>query len=80
MAVLITPASVVAFWKDAGPEKWFAKDAAFEALSQLDTVVVITEHIPVHDTMDIVAYARKHDKIFLNKYFIYYPILFTASP
>lgn len=37
----------------------FAKDAAFEAISQLDTVVVITEHIPVHDTMDIVEYAKR---------------------
>lgn len=31
MAVLITPSAVVAFWKDAGPAKWFAKDAAFDA-------------------------------------------------
>lgn len=27
----ITPSAVVAFWKDAGPEKWFAKDDAFDA-------------------------------------------------
>ena len=32
MAVFITPSSVLAFWKDAGPEKWFAKDAAFDTL------------------------------------------------
>lgn len=44
----------------------FAKDAAFEALTQLDTVVVITEHIPVHDTVQIVAYARKHDKVLIG--------------
>ncbi|MEN6328895.1 MAG: succinate--CoA ligase subunit alpha [Methanobacteriaceae archaeon] len=44
----------------------FAKDAAFEALSQLDTVVVITEHIPVHDTLEIVAYARKNNKILIG--------------
>ena len=37
----------------------FAKDAAFEAISQLDTVIVITEHIPVHDTMEIVEYAKR---------------------
>lgn len=37
----------------------FAKDAAFEAISQLDTVIIITEHIPVHDTMEIVEYARR---------------------
>ena len=38
----------------------FAKDAAFEAISQLDVVVVITEHIPVHDTMEIVEYAKRN--------------------
>jgi uncharacterized protein (DUF924 family) len=27
----ITPSTVVAFWKDAGPAKWFAKDEAFDA-------------------------------------------------
>lgn len=44
----------------------FAKDAAFEALSQLDTVVVITEHIPIHDTLEIVAYARENNKILIG--------------
>lgn len=39
----------------------FAKDAAFEAISQLDLAVIITEHIPVHDAMEIVAYAEKND-------------------
>ena len=24
-------AQVVAFWRDAGPERWFKKDAAFDA-------------------------------------------------
>lgn len=38
----------------------FAKDAAYEAISQLDTVVIITEHIPVHDTMEIVEYAKRN--------------------
>nr|WP_316628375.1 DUF924 family protein [uncultured Brevundimonas sp.] len=32
MAVFITPSSVVAFWKEVGPEKWFAKDEAFDTL------------------------------------------------
>jgi uncharacterized protein (DUF924 family) len=27
---LPTPADVVAFWRDAGPDKWFEKDAAFD--------------------------------------------------
>jgi len=26
----ITPSDVIAFWKAAGPEKWFAKDEAFD--------------------------------------------------
>jgi uncharacterized protein (DUF924 family) len=26
-----TPAAVLAFWRAAGPDKWFAKDAAFDA-------------------------------------------------
>ena len=30
MPVLITPSSVVAFWKEAGPAKWYAKDEAFD--------------------------------------------------
>jgi succinyl-CoA synthetase alpha subunit len=37
----------------------FAKDAAFEAIYQLDLAVIITEHIPVHDTMEIVEYAKR---------------------
>lgn len=32
MTVLITSSAVVAFWKEAGPDKWFAKDAAFDTL------------------------------------------------
>lgn len=28
----ITPSAVVAFWKEAGPSKWFAKDDDFDAL------------------------------------------------
>ena len=31
MTAFITPSDVVAFWKEAGPEKWFAKDEAFDA-------------------------------------------------
>lgn len=27
----ISPSAVVAFWKEAGPSKWFAKDEAFDA-------------------------------------------------
>lgn len=41
----------------------FAKDAAFEAISQLDLVVIITEHIPVHDSMEIVEYAKQNKTI-----------------
>ncbi|MGH2405481.1 MAG: succinate--CoA ligase subunit alpha [bacterium] len=36
-----------------------AKDAALEAItSRLDPVVIITEHIPVHDAIELVAAAR----------------------
>ena len=31
MSTDITPSEVVAFWKEAGPKKWFAKDDAFDA-------------------------------------------------
>jgi succinyl-CoA synthetase alpha subunit len=39
----------------------FAKDAAFEAISHLELAVIITEHIPVHDSMEIINYALKND-------------------
>ena len=39
----------------------FAKDAAFEAIKHLDLVVIISEHIPVHDSMKIMAYAKQMD-------------------
>ena len=28
----IAPSDVIAFWKEAGPSKWFARDEAFDAL------------------------------------------------
>jgi len=31
MTTDISPAEIVAFWRDAGPKKWFKKDAAFDA-------------------------------------------------
>ncbi|KZX14109.1 succinate--CoA ligase subunit alpha [Methanobrevibacter filiformis] len=37
----------------------FAKDAAFESIKHLDLVVIITEHIPVHDSMEIMEYAKR---------------------
>ena len=39
----------------------FAKDAAFESIKHLDLVVIITEHIPVHDSMEIMAYGKNKD-------------------
>ena len=40
----------------------FAKDAALEAIEfGLNPVVVITEHIPVHDSMEMVHQANKKD-------------------
>lgn len=36
------------------------KDAALEAMSAgIKTVVIITEHVPLHDALDIMAYAEK---------------------
>jgi succinyl-CoA synthetase alpha subunit len=37
------------------------KDATFEAISQLDLVIIITEHVPVQDTMEIVQYAKDNN-------------------
>lgn len=31
MTPLATAAEIVRFWRDAGPDRWFAKDAAFDA-------------------------------------------------
>ena len=39
----------------------FAKDAAFEAIRHVDLVVIISEHIPVHDSMKIMEYAKEMD-------------------
>lgn len=39
----------------------FAKDAAFESIEHLDLVIIITEHIPVHDAMQIMAYAKEKE-------------------
>ncbi len=44
----------------------FAMDAAFEAISQLQLVVIITEHIPVHDSMQIIEYARQNETIIIG--------------
>ena len=37
----------------------FAKDAAFESIKHLDLVIIISEHIPVHDSLEIMAYAKQ---------------------
>ena len=39
----------------------FVKDAAFEAITEVDLVIIITEHIPIHDTMEIVRYAAENN-------------------
>jgi len=44
----------------------FAKDAAFEALENDLTIVLITEHIPVHDAMEIMNMAKKKNKIVIG--------------
>ncbi|MFZ5644207.1 MAG: succinate--CoA ligase subunit alpha [Bacillota bacterium] len=45
----------------------FAKDAAFEAIEAgVKVIVVITEHIPVHDEMEIISFARKKGAIVIG--------------
>lgn len=45
----------------------FAKDAAFEAIAAgIRVVVIITEHIPVHDEMEIIAFARRRGTIIIG--------------
>ncbi|MGC9516892.1 MAG: succinate--CoA ligase subunit alpha [Methanomicrobiales archaeon] len=44
----------------------FAKDAAYEAITKLDLVVIITEHIPVQDSMDIVEFARRNNSVVIG--------------
>lgn len=44
----------------------FAKDAAFESIKYLDMVIIISEHIPVHDSMDIMAYAKQMDTVVIG--------------
>lgn len=44
----------------------FAKNAALEALeNNLDTII-ITEHLPVHDTLEIMALAEKRNRIVIG--------------
>ena len=31
MSAATTPGDVVAFWREAGPKRWFAKDEAYDA-------------------------------------------------
>jgi len=43
------------------------KDAAFEAIDAgIKTVVIITEHVPVHDEMAIMAFARERGTVILG--------------
>lgn len=45
----------------------FAADAAFEALEAgLKTLVIITEHLPVKDTLQVMAYARQRGAVVIG--------------
>lgn len=45
----------------------FAKDAVFEALeNEIKLIVVITEHIPFHDSMKFIHYAKYKDAIIIG--------------
>lgn len=38
----------------------FAKDASYEAIDAgIELIVIITEHIPIHDSIDIISYAKE---------------------
>ena len=39
---LASAAEIVAFWADAGPARWFAKDAAFDA-------AIVERFLPTHE-------------------------------
>ena len=39
----------------------FVKDAAFEAISELELVIIITEHVPIQDSMEIIKYAQENN-------------------
>lgn len=40
----------------------FVKDAAFEAVAAgVEVVVIISEHVPVHDAMDVMTFARSRE-------------------
>lgn len=45
----------------------FAADAAFEAMEGgLETVVIITEHIPVKDAIQVMAYAKQNEMVVIG--------------
>ncbi|MBX5475546.1 MAG: succinate--CoA ligase subunit alpha [Clostridia bacterium] len=45
----------------------FAKDAAFEAIAAgLSPVVIIAEHVPLHDAMEIMAFAREKNAVVIG--------------
>ncbi len=44
----------------------FAKDAAFESIRYMDVVIIITEHIPVHDSIQIMEYANRKGKVVIG--------------
>ena len=52
----ITPSDVIAFWKEAGPGKWFAKDEAFDAVDEINEA----ENLRVSgDLQGAVAYIQR---------------------
>lgn len=45
----------------------FVKDAAFEAIDAgLGVIVILAEHVPVHDAMDILAFARQRNAVVIG--------------
>ncbi len=45
----------------------FARDAAFEAIDAgISLLVMITEHVPLHDTLDILAFAEERETVVIG--------------
>jgi len=53
--MVVSAAEVVSFWREAGPDRWFNKDAAFDKVIhttiEADGRYVTTEPLPAMDRM-----------------------------
>ena len=56
--MIASPASVLAFWRAAGPEKWFKKDTAFERVRYTGRKVYTPTALHVKDTGIEITFAE----------------------